>query len=181
MRPRLARLSPKQFVTGPIPVLPANIMEYKVKTFQERFWLKVKKTSNCWNWTGGKFKSGYGTFTIGRKLYRAHRVSWVIHFKEIPSGIQVLHTCDNSLCVKPEHLFLGNHIDNMKDMKNKGRGKSGNTKLNEKQVSDIREMYIPNKFGYTKISRIFNICPSNVGFIIRGQTWKYAYRKLSTV
>ncbi len=59
--------------------------------------------------------------TFDKKRYDAHRFSWALHFGPIPAGAHVLHHCDTRLCVRPEHLFLGTHSDNMRDMVSKGR------------------------------------------------------------
>jgi len=91
---------------------------------EKRFWGKVQKTDSCWIWTGGTNGHGYGSLVIdhtGNHRIYAHRLSWIIHYGEILNGLQVLHKCDNPLCVNPEHLFLGTQKDNMDDMMAKGR------------------------------------------------------------
>jgi hypothetical protein len=91
------------------------------KMAEARFWKKVNKTSTCWEWTAYKLFNGYGRFSINGKTDYAHRISWQFATGKYPKGKQVLHTCDNPACVKPDHLFLGTLKDNMVDRNKKGR------------------------------------------------------------
>lgn len=89
------------------------------------FWGKVNKTSlnECWIWNGSKRpgRVTYGSAWKDGKLHPAHRVSWELSYGKIKEGMFVLHKCDVGLCVNPNHLFLGTHLDNMRDMVSKGR------------------------------------------------------------
>jgi hypothetical protein len=99
---------------------------------EDRFWLMVRKTRGCWLWTGATQGSmGYGVLATGGKQggqTRAHRLSWEIHNGPIPSGLWVLHTCDNPRCVRPDHLWLGTRQDNVDDCVTKGRNAGGGGK-----------------------------------------------------
>jgi hypothetical protein len=99
----------------------------KLKTEHERFISKVIKTKTCWLWNGAKYRFGYGHFRrkINNKwiMYKAHRYAYEYYKEEIPANFLVCHTCDNSSCVNPEHLWIGTHKQNTRDMENKGRWK----------------------------------------------------------
>lgn len=86
----------------------------------QRFWDKVDKTTDCWNWTGALRKNGYGCVKYNGKTTSAHRIVWLLTYGQFPKT-NVLHTCDNRKCVNPKHLFEGNQRDNMLDAINKKR------------------------------------------------------------
>ncbi len=146
----------------------------KYSNLPARFWDKVEVApSGCWLWTAGTFPNGYGEYWWNGKHWHAHRVM-AIHAKgQIPDGLWVLHTCDIRKCVNPEHLYFGNHQDNMNDMKSRGRGvvpdnrgsRNSSARLTEDNVLSIRDYYaartadsIAKEFGVTRqhIVRIVN-------------------------
>ena len=87
----------------------------------ERFWAKVDKTGDCWLWTAAVSKTGYGKFKFrSYDVQPAHRVAWLLTHGQ-PAKLHVCHTCDNPLCVRPDHLFEGDDFANMGDASRKGR------------------------------------------------------------
>ena len=141
-----------------------------------RFWSKVNKGSKCWNWTASYCGGGYGKIVIGGrkgKLYSSHRLSWEIEYGCIPKGMHICHHCDNKLCVRPSHLFIGTRKDNMQDAVKKERitkgEKQGNSKLIEEQIKSIRtdlrtEMVVASEY---------NVNRATIGKIKRKETWKH--------
>lgn len=143
----------------------------------ERFWNKVKKSEDCWEWTGARdYKDGYGFIHFKGRPRFAHRVSWELIFGEIPKDKVVMHKCDNRLCVKPGHLSLGTISENNKDCDTKGRRIHGEqhhaAKITRQQAEEIRKKYIPHVYPLRKLAEEYEMTKESVFAIIKGKTWK---------
>lgn len=76
--------------------------------------------SGCWEWIS-ESEARYPLVQIDGVRDRAHRFAWRRVNGPIPDGMVVRHTCDNTICVNPDHLILGTQADNMRDMDERGR------------------------------------------------------------
>lgn len=129
--------------------------------------------SGCWIWNGARTGSGYPQMTIGGKAQTVHRLQYRQARGPIPAGHVVCHSCDNKLCVNPDHLFCGTQKSNMQDMKAKGRHlygeRSPRAKLSESQVRAI--LADPRKLR--EISQQYNITMAAVSAIRKRKIWKH--------
>ena len=89
--------------------------------------------TGCYLWLFSTDQNGYGRVSYtphGEKRSRpvvASRVAWELTRGPIPKGMDVCHRCDVPLCVRPDHLFVASHYENMLDRDIKGRWSNGNT------------------------------------------------------
>ena len=51
----------------------------------ERSWSKVDKSGDCWLWTGGVDRSGYGIFGWNGRAGLAHRAAWELTTARSPN------------------------------------------------------------------------------------------------
>jgi hypothetical protein len=106
--------------------------------------------SGCWLWRGRVNQRGYGRILIaGRETY-VHRAMWErSRHQTIPAGKIICHKCDVPACINPDHLYLGTHADNHRDMDERGRRiappvgllkgmRSPHAKLTDQQILEIR-------------------------------------------
>lgn len=137
--------------------------------------------TGCWLWTGAKFPSGYGILNYkykGKIINRAHRVSYILHYGDIPKGKFVCHACDIKHCVNPQHLWIGTAKENRDDCVRKGRtniakGSQKSKIFNEGQISFIRAILQLNVFTHQQIADAFKVKRRTISAIADRSNWKH--------
>ena len=146
------------------------------KSDKKRFWDKVDKSGDCWEWKGAKNPDGYGRFRLRSRLVQAHRFVYSLAYGNIPRGLCVCHHCDNPGCVNPNHLFLGTLVDNQRDSIAKERcsrgERHGRTRLVDNDVHEIRRLC---SLGVTQtlLAKMWKLSRPQVSSIVNKVSWKH--------
>lgn len=159
-----------------------------LKSLENRFWEKTNRNGpipahcpelgNCWLWTGANNgesetrKWPYGLIGKGRQdggNLKAHHVSWELHYGPVPTNMIVIHQCDFTLCVRPDHLRIGTLKDNTQDMLAKNRHKI--EKLTPDQVQEIRARYATGDITQTELAGQYGVSTALVSSIITRKIW----------
>lgn len=132
----------------------------------------------CWEWIGARDRFGRGMQHDGIRLVTAPRVAWYLHYGEWPDAkLYVCHTCDNTACVRPSHLFLGTAQDNIVDAFRKGRivRPSGvdcpAAKLDTDRAAAIRTLYATGKFSQETLGEMFGVRQTTISTVVRRVRW----------
>ena len=151
--------------------------------WEHRFWEKVdvRGEDECWEWQASHDRWAYGHFWLDGTMQAAHRLVWELTNGPIPQGLCVLHHCDHPGCQNPSHLFLGTIADNNRDMREKGRARSGRlrgqkngqTKLTRQEVHMIRQLYATGKHTQALLGERFGIAQRTVSHIVRRERWAW--------
>lgn len=159
---------------------------YKARTIPEldpeteaQFWsnVDIKGPDDCWLWNAGKFKEGYGGFTIDRTLpgkgvFGAHRIAYKLSTGLDPVGKVVCHSCDQPLCCNPAHCTIGTQKINMSAASERHRMQHGETHSNAVYSDDdVRRMRLLLDSGVARkhIQDAFGVSSSYLSKLVNGQ------------
>lgn len=153
---------------------------WKLLSVNDRFWGMVEKTDGCWLWLGSLRETGYGQFNNDGKITRAHRFAYELAYGAIPDDMLVCHHCDNRRCVRPDHLFVGTHKDNMQDCLRKGRyagvalkgEDQTNAKLTWVAVREMRDRYRGGGVSQPELARQYGVSQAAVNSVLLNKTWR---------
>lgn len=151
-------------------------------------WLEQsrKTDSGCMEFTGAKSSTGYGSARFKGKTWRVHRLVLISKLGREIGNLFACHTCDNRICINPEHLFEGTAKENTLDAIRKGRRqpppirpdnctafgeKQGHSKLKNKDIPIIRKALKNGIYG-SVLARKFNVSGSAISSIRNGKSWQ---------
>lgn len=156
-------------------------------TLRARFEAKVshEPMSGCWLWMAYLRPTGYGRICIARGHYLdAHRVAYSLYMGPIPSGLWVLHRCDNRACVNPDHLFLGTRQDNIDDAVRKGRAAAWrqfpHAKLSDDDVVAIATTRERPRGWLARVARKHGVSPGHIWNIVHGRSKRRVLKQRAT-
>lgn len=136
--------------------------------------------SGCLLWPHATANFGYGKVNYRGRVWRCHRLVWIVTNGAIPDGLELLHSCDAPACCNIAHLRLGTHAENMRDMALRKRARKygfvgeehPRARLNWEAVLDIRREYATGKTTLKKLSRQWGVSHNHISRIVRYQSWK---------
>lgn len=154
-------------------------MAAKIIPVEQKFDQSYAKVGDCWLWQKARSPVGYGRFYHSKGEQAAHRYSFERFVGPIPDGLEVMHRCDVPSCVNPEHLTVGTQLQNMHDMRAKGRCRApgngelnGSAKLNAAAVLQIKALRAGGE-TYVAIAKVFGVTPNSVRQVCTGRTWTH--------
>jgi len=146
----------------------------------DKLWANTVRTeTGCLVWAGATTRKerGYGMLSWNGERRLAHHLAYELANGSIPSGMVVMHTCDNSLCINPEHLTVGTQEDNIHDMFKKGRARivrgpsHHKAKLTRQEQEDIARL-LNNGVGTAALAAKYRVSRTTIRNIANG--YRYA-------
>lgn len=150
---------------------------FRLIPLRDRLYAQVFKTESCWIWLGALDRNKYGRLRARGRDHYAHRLAWEFEHGPITTDFYLCHKCDNPLCIRPSHLFLGTQKQNIQDAKTKDRlakgERHGRVKLTEHQVLEARQKYKSGGITHQALAHEYGVSRQTMTSAITGKNWSY--------
>lgn len=151
---------------------PLQMTAAEAARFDQRY---RKDESGCWLWNGSTSGGGYGSFAVGGRQQRAHRVSLFRSLStDLGGGFQAAHSCGVRACVNPAHLRWATVRENAGDMVAHGTRRKGmqivSARLDEKAVREMRSL-VGKGQCIEDVAAKFSVTTAAAYNAVRGRTW----------
>jgi len=145
--------------------------------------IRINMRTGCWEWTAGRDQNGYGR--LGGRFLKSstmatHLALFLFKGITVPrrQGFEVCHKCNNPPCVNPRHLYVGNHLMNMRD-KVEQRGAPGERNshavLTREDARNIFRMFHGGGISVVGISNVYTqISKKQIRKIVKREAWREA-------
>ena len=162
-----------------------------------RFWSKVdvRGPDDCWPYTDRPDAYGYGKFNLGGKIVKAHRLARALAGRPLADGEIARHSCDNRPCCNPNHVLGGSHVQNTRDMLDRGRRIQGRTlrphrlprllalagernshaRLTADQVREIRRRWEAGGVSQAALAAEYGVGTSAISRLILRAAWAHVF------
>lgn len=145
----------------------------RIETTRRKFSERYKITeAGCWEWQAYIDHRGYGKMMAFGQQY-AHRVSYILHKGLIPEGLDIMHKCDNTICVNPDHLSVCKHAENMRDMVKKKRSAWGESHRCAKLTADCVVQLRNGEISVYEAAKKFGTALITAVHARKGITWQH--------
>lgn len=131
----------------------------------------------------GSMRNGYirldSSYNNKRIQYSIHRLVAELYIPNPENKPEVNHINGVKTDNRVDNLEWVSSTENMKHAYKLGLKKvlngdsNGNSKLNEKQIAEIRQKYTPRKYSTYKLAKEYNVSQSVVFYIIKNIMWKH--------
>lgn len=132
--------------------------------------------SRCWEWPFATDGKGYGVIRVRGSQTRACRFARELDGRPVAPGMLARHTCDNRICVNPDHILDGTYLDNSRDAMERGRVARG-SRQHKAQLSeaDVLEVVGRLRAGerHRAIAEHYGVSETAIAFISRGRSWSW--------
>lgn len=143
------------------------------KWLEGRYWPNVIKSESCWIWVGRRAVQGHGLVSYHGIRYAAHTVAVCL-----PDGLKkaygmiVSRSCQEKLCVNPEHLKLIERKDFnfKKSVEIRRKIHPGIYIMTEEKALEVVELKAQG-FLQKDVAKMLQISPSTVSQVMTGKEW----------